>query len=120
MRSLAGERLQRLHPLRTLPGARDRLELYEANLLTPGSYDKCLEGATYVFHTASPFVTDGITDVQGDKKRSLRETTSCPCFCSPSMLSHCSLVDMQPWGGDLTCVFHLQRPPLQNNSSTPQ
>ena len=69
VRSLAGERLQRLHPLRTLPGARDRLELFEANLLTPGSYDECLQGATYVFHTASPFVTEGITDAKGENFR---------------------------------------------------
>ena len=31
------------------------VELYEADLMKPGSFDKCFEGCDYVFHTASPF-----------------------------------------------------------------
>jgi len=35
-----------------LPGT---LELLEADLLKPGSFDACAKGSKYVFHTASPF-----------------------------------------------------------------
>jgi nucleoside-diphosphate-sugar epimerase len=35
-----------------LPGT---LELLEADLLKPGSFDSCASGSKYVFHTASPF-----------------------------------------------------------------
>jgi nucleoside-diphosphate-sugar epimerase len=35
-----------------LPGT---LELMEADLLKPGSFDECAKGSKYVFHTASPF-----------------------------------------------------------------
>eukprot|EP00884_Botryococcus_braunii_P009182 jgi/Botrbrau1/18265/Bobra.0840s0001.1 len=42
-----------------LPGS---LELVEADLFRDGSFDKAVEGATYVFHTASPFILTGITD----------------------------------------------------------
>jgi dihydroflavonol-4-reductase len=64
VRSLACHRLGRKHPLETLPGAAERLKLFEANLLDPGSFDHCFEGVRFLFHTASPFVTDGITDAQ--------------------------------------------------------
>lgn len=30
------------------------LVLFEADLMVPGSFDKAVEGSTYVFHTASP------------------------------------------------------------------
>ncbi len=50
MRSLANkERVE--HLLRDFPG----LELFEADLLQDGSFDKCFAGATAVLHTASPF-----------------------------------------------------------------
>jgi hypothetical protein len=32
-----------------------KLELFEADLLTDGSFDEAVSGAQYVFHTASPF-----------------------------------------------------------------
>jgi len=41
--------------LLALPGAAERLELVEANLLTKGSYDKIVEGCDFVLHTASPY-----------------------------------------------------------------
>ena len=50
--------------LRRLNGSRDRLTLMEADLLIPGSFAECCRGATYLFHTASPFVTRGIKDAQ--------------------------------------------------------
>ena len=39
-----------------LPG---NLELHEADLLKEGSFDEVIEGADYVFHTASPFIRRG-------------------------------------------------------------
>ena len=42
--------------LRDLPGASDRLELFPADLLADGSFDKAVRGCTYVFHVASPVV----------------------------------------------------------------
>jgi nucleoside-diphosphate-sugar epimerase len=44
------EHLQRLDA--ALPGT---LELLEADLLEPGSFDACAAGSKYLFHTASPF-----------------------------------------------------------------
>ncbi len=38
-----------------LPGAAERLELVEADLLAAGSYDQAVEGCDYVMHTASPY-----------------------------------------------------------------
>jgi dihydroflavonol-4-reductase len=38
-----------------LPGASDRLELVEAELLSDGAYDRAVEGCDYVMHTASPY-----------------------------------------------------------------
>jgi nucleoside-diphosphate-sugar epimerase len=41
--------------LRRLPGGDRRLELIEADLLQPGSFDKAVAGCQTVFHVASPF-----------------------------------------------------------------
>ena len=38
-----------------LPGAAERLELVQADLLAVGSYDQIIKGCEYVFHTASPY-----------------------------------------------------------------
>jgi dihydroflavonol-4-reductase len=51
--------------LRGLPGAAERLELVEADLLTPGAYDAAVAGCEYVMHTASPYVLD-VKDAQKD------------------------------------------------------
>ncbi|GMH07640.1 hypothetical protein Nepgr_009480 [Nepenthes gracilis] len=40
--------------LLALEGARERLYLFEANLLEDGSFDSCIDGCEGVFHTASP------------------------------------------------------------------
>ena len=40
--------------LQALPG---KLTLHAADLLKEGSFDKVVEGAHFVFHTASPFQT---------------------------------------------------------------
>ncbi|KXZ43332.1 hypothetical protein GPECTOR_94g654 [Gonium pectorale] len=43
-------------PLKALPGAAQRLELFAADLLVPGSFDAALSGCEVVIHTASPFI----------------------------------------------------------------
>jgi nucleoside-diphosphate-sugar epimerase len=44
-------------PLRRLgEGRRGRLELFEADLMRPGSFDAAIDGCRYVFHVASPFL----------------------------------------------------------------
>lgn len=45
-----------------LPGAKERLILSKADLLTEGAYDEVVDGADGVFHTASPFFMKNITD----------------------------------------------------------
>lgn len=50
--------------LKELPGAKERLKFFQANLLEEGSFDEAVRGATYVLHTASPFLIDKITNPQ--------------------------------------------------------
>ncbi|CDP18890.1 unnamed protein product [Coffea canephora] len=40
--------------LTSLDGAKERLKLFQANLLDDGSFDEIVQGCTGVFHTASP------------------------------------------------------------------
>ncbi len=67
VRSLANP--AKVDPLRRLGSSRKgTLELFEADLLTPGAFDEAAQGAKYVFHVASPFLTpsqikDGLRDV---------------------------------------------------------
>lgn len=42
-----------------------KLQLYEADLMVPGSFDGAISGATFVFHVASPFRID-VQDAQRD------------------------------------------------------
>jgi dihydroflavonol-4-reductase len=51
--------------LRTLPGAAERLELVEADLLAPHAFRGQLDGCDVVMHTASPYVLD-VADPQRD------------------------------------------------------
>ncbi|MEI8144401.1 MAG: NAD-dependent epimerase/dehydratase family protein [Alphaproteobacteria bacterium] len=51
--------------LKALPGASERLELLEAQLLDPHGFDKAAEGCDAVLHMASPYVMD-VTDPQKD------------------------------------------------------
>lgn len=44
--------------LRALPGAAERLELVEADLVVAGSFAGTTDGVTHVVHTASPYVLD--------------------------------------------------------------
>lgn len=51
--------------LRQLPGAAERLELVEADLTAPGSFDAPAAGCDVVMHTASPYVIS-VSDPQRD------------------------------------------------------
>jgi dihydroflavonol-4-reductase len=44
--------------LTSLPGAKERLELVQADLLSPGSFDKVVQGCEFVMHTASPYIVN--------------------------------------------------------------
>ncbi|KAJ7297757.1 hypothetical protein O6H91_Y038300 [Diphasiastrum complanatum] len=50
--------------LRQLPGANERLQLFEAELLVEGSFDVIVKGCDGVFHTASPVFNRNVTDPQ--------------------------------------------------------
>lgn len=51
--------------LRSLPGAADRLDLIEADLMQPGTFDAAAVGCRVVFHTASPYALS-VDDPQRD------------------------------------------------------
>lgn len=51
--------------LTSLPGAAERLKLFQAELLTVGSFDETIAGCEYVIHTASPYILD-VKDPQHD------------------------------------------------------
>jgi dihydroflavonol-4-reductase len=51
--------------LRALPGAAERLELCEADLLAPGAFDAAVADSEHVMHTASPYALD-VKDPQKD------------------------------------------------------
>lgn len=51
--------------LRQLPGAAERLELVEADLVRPGSFDAATVGCDVVMHTASPYAIS-VKDPQRD------------------------------------------------------
>ena len=40
------------------------LTIFEADLLKEGSFDQAVDGSEYVFHTASPFLINGIKDAE--------------------------------------------------------
>jgi len=63
VRSLAKDK--ELAPLRALPGATERLELVEADLLGASAFDGPAAGCEYVLHTASPYALD-VKDPQRD------------------------------------------------------
>ncbi|MEI6639126.1 MAG: SDR family oxidoreductase [Chlorobium sp.] len=55
VRGTVRQRLENYPFLLSLPGARDRLELVQADLLAAGTYDQAVAGCEYVIHTASPY-----------------------------------------------------------------
>lgn len=59
------EKTAALAPVRVLPGAAQRLELVEADLLKEGAFDAAAIGCTQVVHSASPYVLT-VKDPQRD------------------------------------------------------
>ncbi|KAF3452518.1 hypothetical protein FNV43_RR02951 [Rhamnella rubrinervis] len=49
---------KKTHHLTSLDGAKERLELFKAELLEEGSFDSAIQGCDGVFHTASPCLFD--------------------------------------------------------------
>ena len=49
--------------LLTLDGAKERLSLFEANLMVDGSFESAVNGCECIFHTASPVLLS-VTDPQ--------------------------------------------------------
>ncbi|KAL1363943.1 hypothetical protein HN51_012105 [Arachis hypogaea] len=49
---------RKVEHLTNLEGAKERLQLFKANLLEEGSFDSVVQGCDGVFHTASPFYND--------------------------------------------------------------
>jgi dihydroflavonol-4-reductase len=85
VRSLA--RVEAHAHLRALDGAAERLELVEADLLVPGSFDAAAAGVTHVFHTASPYALD-VADPRRDLiDPAVRGTTNVlgACAASPTV-----------------------------------
>jgi dihydroflavonol-4-reductase len=73
--------------LRALPGADDRLELVEADLLMPATLTAAVAGCEVVFHTASPYVLT-VADPQKDLvDPAVNGTTSvlASCAATPSV-----------------------------------
>lgn len=56
--------LDKVDPLLRLPGAPERLKLFEADLTKSGSFQQAISGCSGVFHTASPFFFAGVQHEQ--------------------------------------------------------
>ncbi|XP_057750404.1 cinnamoyl-CoA reductase CAD2-like [Arachis stenosperma] len=56
---------RKVEHLTKLEGAKERLQLFKANLLEAGSFDAVVQGCDGVFHTASPFYHD-VKDPQAE------------------------------------------------------
>lgn len=52
------ERAWRARHVTGVPGADERLELVEADLMSPGDFEAAVDGCAAVIHTASPYLTD--------------------------------------------------------------
>ncbi|KAA0162869.1 hypothetical protein FNF27_07817 [Cafeteria roenbergensis] len=73
VRSMA--RKDKTEHLLALPGAADRLKLFEADLLKPESFDAAVAGCQGVFHTASPFFMAKPEDPEKELLTPAREGT---------------------------------------------
>ncbi|GAC1626562.1 MAG: NAD-dependent epimerase/dehydratase family protein [Nevskia sp.] len=54
------------HLLKIAAGARGRLSLFKADLLSADAFDAAMQGCELVLHTASPFVIKGIRDAANE------------------------------------------------------
>ncbi|XP_058752081.1 cinnamoyl-CoA reductase CAD2-like [Vicia villosa] len=78
---------KKIDHLLKLDGAKERLQLFKANLLEEGSFDSVVQGCYGVFHTASPFYHD-VKDPQAELiDPALKGTLSVlkSCAKSPSL-----------------------------------
>jgi len=73
VRSLADA--AKLDHLTSLPGAAERLKLFEADLLAPGSFDAAIAGCRGVYHCASPFFFTPKVDAEAELIRPAVEGT---------------------------------------------
>ena len=97
--------------LTVLPGAAERLKLFKADLLAPGSFEEPVKGCDYVIHTASPFVlkvkdpikqliepaingTANVLDAV-NKAPSVKRVVLTSCECAPRSLQRCSCLHHQ-------------------------
>nr|AGS57529.1 cinnamyl alcohol dehydrogenase 2 [Plagiochasma appendiculatum] len=58
------EDMRKVGHLLELPGAKERLVLYKAELMGEGAYDEVVAGADYVLHTAGAVVMEALEDPQ--------------------------------------------------------
>jgi hypothetical protein len=67
-------------PLLDLPGAKERLSIWKADLSEEGSFDEAIEGCTGVFHVATPMDFDSKDpEVETNSYRQLqRQERLCP------------------------------------------
>ncbi|XP_051124257.1 phenylacetaldehyde reductase-like [Andrographis paniculata] len=54
----------KVNHLKAMEGAKERLRLFQADLMVDASFDAAVDGCDGVFHTASPVVFDNIKDPQ--------------------------------------------------------
>jgi nucleoside-diphosphate-sugar epimerase len=59
-----GNKTKVAHLLQAAEGAKGKLTLFKADLLSEGAYDAAMQGCELVMHTASPFVIKGLKDAQ--------------------------------------------------------
>ncbi|GLC50494.1 hypothetical protein PLESTB_000385700 [Pleodorina starrii] len=60
--------LTALSPLMDLPGASERLRLFKADLMVPGSFDAAVQGCDYVIHVAAPVLLSKVKPSEGRSK----------------------------------------------------
>ena len=76
--------------LMSLEGAKERLQLFKADLLEEGSFDSLVNGCQGVFHTASPVLVS-VTDPQVWLRRG---SLSLICTMSISVLSSICVLEI--------------------------
>ncbi|KAH7865909.1 hypothetical protein Vadar_013001 [Vaccinium darrowii] len=67
--------------LLSLHGAKERLQLFEANLMEEGSFDSVVDGCEGVFHTASPCVLEVSNPQEELIKPAVKGTQNVLCSC---------------------------------------
>eukprot|EP00762_Andalucia_godoyi_P004745 ANDGO_03605.mRNA.1 Tetraketide alpha-pyrone reductase 1 len=63
---------EKLAPLQSLPKSKEKLKLFEADLVNPGSFSAAIQGTDGVFHTASPFFLSGVQTLDDAEARLIK------------------------------------------------